>query len=55
MIQFHSFSQYRVSVKFMSALQGFIPEAISGQKCHMNLGQIRSGYRNMGICNVARL
>jgi hypothetical protein len=28
----------------MSILKDLIPEAISGQKCHMNIGPVLSGY-----------
>jgi len=42
-------------VHFMSVLQYFIPEAIPGQKCHLNMGLIPMCYRDMGISNVAWL
>jgi len=39
--------------EFMSVHQDLIPEAISGQKCYMNMGLIVNSYRDMVIWNVS--
>jgi hypothetical protein len=39
----------------MSLLQDLIPQVISGQKCHTNIGEILYGYGDMCIRNVASL
>jgi len=43
-----TFCIYRMFSDF-SVLQDLIPEAIPGQKCHMNMGLILNSYRYVGI------
>jgi len=37
---------------YESPLQDLIPEAVSSQKCHMNMGQILNCYGDTVICNA---
>jgi hypothetical protein len=45
----HEVNAYTVCSVTVSGIQDLIPEAISRQKCYMNMDPVLYGYEDMGI------